>query len=145
MFFRKKIPVAPLHVHDWKTVAIDSGFHTTYEDKDARPLAHVITYKVCKDCEDRSFDVTGLDLRYGSPHKGVAKQTDLWMAGAVKSLYFTEDAEFFDPMYVPKFGIEAAMQQFKNDPAFSEMIKNHKLVEDAVGQLEVALKLSQGL
>lgn len=140
MFFNRKPP--PLPDHKWKTVAIDSGFHTTFEDSE-RKLGHVITYKVCEECGKRDFSVSALDQRGGS-HYGVQKQTDKWMAGT-KQMHFTDEIEILDQEYLPVAGIEALIQKFKDDPHFSEMIQKHKLVKDAVGELEVALKMCKDI
>ena len=100
----------------------------------------MLTYIVCKNCGKRKFEVSGLEER-GSKHSSIEKQKDKWLAGS-NSIGFTDEGEILDVSMFPTQGINNLMERFKDDKEFGKLIKNNKLVEDALGQLEVALKLS---
>ena len=117
------------------------GWHYS-KDKDTE-FDHILLYKVCTECNERSMgydDPTTHGKDYAiAGNDSVAKARTFWIeAGMIKT---TKKIDFLDKSYAPAAGIEQLIASFKKDKEFSALIEDHKMVDDALGQLEVAVKL----
>jgi len=131
--------------HKWHTVAIDSGIEWYYKRDPQTSFSHILLYQVCSCCGERRME-------YDDPTEGgrsyakegnttVAKLRSKWIhASYIRSPKDPKEITYVDPEYAPLRGFEEWAKAFKKDDEMSELLK-HKMVEDALGQLEVAVKL----
>lgn len=132
--------------HDIKTVAIDTGYVWKYKIAPDKKYSHIVEFGVCKRCNKRFIeyrDATEEGRSYAkNGHEDVAITRAKWLSGGS----LTEDGrtkyvDFFDTSYAPNHGVDQWLDAFKNDEEFGKLIKENKLVDDALGQLEVAVKM----
>lgn len=63
----------------------------------------------------------------------------------IKKHFDTVQTEWIDPTYARLAGFEEYISAMKKDEKFKDLLANHPMVDDALGQLEVAIKLSLNL
>lgn len=128
--------------HKWETVAIDTSLSWHYVRDPDRSFDHILLYQVCKHCGERQMDYddpTEDGIKYAKEQSTlVAKIRSKWVrAGIIPD---RDRIEYVDPSYAPMRGFEKIVGQLKRDPEFKDLLKN-KMIDDALGQLEVAVKL----
>lgn len=137
--------------HDMKTIAIDTrhGWQSTNRitDETKDNGQHIVVYSVCSRCGKREMkydDATEPGREYAeNGHSGVAKVRAIWLGGGPITTKVSKKITWIDPSYAPLGGFEPYLAAMKNDPELKDMMKDHKMVDDALGQLEVAIKLCQ--
>lgn len=132
--------------HDWATVAIDNthGWHRTVAGEKVFDGQHTIVFQVCKKTGKRRIyadDATEMGRKFAmEKHCDVARQRTIWVEGGRIDHYDPDKIVFVDQSYAPLNGFEDVIRNLKSDPDFEDLLKN-KMVDDALGQLEVAIKL----
>lgn len=152
--FKKKTQSSnpkPCRTHDYATVAFDSSFHTRYTDSNYKDEHHIKWLK-CRVCGHRSFDRDG-----AYKHAGVEQVRNRWIENNMITLtdkgdvYHKHDYQVIDRGqnwktygFQPLIGVEQHLHNLENDSEFEKLLEN-QMVRDAFGQLQVAVKLHQGL
>ena len=131
--------------HKWRTVAIDTSVSWKYVAKPDSSYDHILLYQVCDRCGGRQMDYddpTEEGKNYAMKgNDAVAYLRSKWIhAGFIRAPKNPMDITFVDPKYAPLRGFEEWAKWFKRDPEMAALIKN-QMVDDALGQLEVAIKL----
>lgn len=134
--------------HDWKTVAIDTtnGWsRTDLTTKDVLYKAdHIIKFLVCKNCGKRSIisdDAKADGRKFAMEgHSEIAIQRAIWEETGKITGYRNDSITWVDKSYAPLKGFEEIINSLKKDPEFKDMLQ-HQMIDDALGQLEVAVKL----
>jgi hypothetical protein len=134
--------------HNWITVAIDTsnGWRKLGPDKEVLYNAdHIIEFMCCKTCGARKIgasDATeeGIDFAL-TRNKSVALQRTIWEASGKITGYDDDCITWVDSSYAPLGSIDDYINAIKKDKDFKELMKSHSMVDDAMGQLEVAIKL----
>jgi hypothetical protein len=99
----------------------------------------------CKRCGARKIgasDATedGADFAL-TRHNGIALQRTIWEASGKITGYLDDCITWVDSSYAPLGSVDAHINAMKNDKDFKELMKSHSMVDDAMEQLEVAIKL----
>jgi hypothetical protein len=131
--------------HKWRTVAIDTSCQWFFTANPDKPRDHILLYQICDRCGSRQMEYDDAEIEgrnYAvSGNSSVAERRSKWIRGGVivtpKNL---ADITYVDPNYAPLRGYEQWVNGFKKDPEMAELLK-HQMVDDALGQLEVAIKL----
>ena len=142
-FFKKQ------HRHVWRTVLIDTSQGYTVTDpytSEVSEFEHILLYQVCDGCGGRQFaydDAKENAREYAkTKHSGVALKRTKWVQGGIIVPSSTSKPyTFIDPSYAPLKGFEEWAKAFSNDPEMKKLIQDNQMVDDAFGQLEVAVKL----
>jgi hypothetical protein len=136
------------HTHKWSTVAIDTtnGFHTLDKDSGSPKTTanHIIKFQQCG-CGQRQIDAAdaterGRDFALNE-HSDIALQRTIWEESGKITGYTGTSIVWVDPAFAPLGGFESYLTAMKNDPALVALLKEHSMVDDALGQFEVAIKL----
>lgn len=129
--------------HRWKTVAIDTGHEWFYAKDPDKSFDHIVLFQVCINCGKRHMDYEDPSVEGKSyaikGHSGIAKVRSHWLNGG--ELKPSDKIEYLDTSFAPDSGVEQLINKIKKDKVFGPLIKDHKMVDDALGQLEVAVKL----
>lgn len=138
----------PCQHKKYNTVAFDSSYNTTHKAMDGHESTHYhhLYWLKCNECGHRKFDKGS-----ANQHSGVEMSRLRWIeqnivSGADKLDVYDEDYVATNPKdttylkYKPVIGVGKILKTLKTDVEFKELHK-HQLVEDALGQLEVAIKL----
>lgn len=131
--------------HKWRTVAIDTSCSWHYKVTPDKSVDHILLFQVCDKCNERQmeYDDTSDEGRSYAikGNDSVARLRSKWIHGGIiyppKNL---ADITYIDPSYAPLRGFEEWAKRFNRDPEMKELL-THKLVDDAFGQLVVAVKL----
>jgi hypothetical protein len=134
--------------HKWTIVAIDTsnGWRRLGKDKEVVFNAdHIIEFMCCKVCGDRKIDASdatedGVEFAL-TRNNSVALQRTIWEASGKITGYNGDCITWIDPSYAPLGSVDDYITAIKNDENFKELMKSHSMVDDAMGQLEVAIKL----
>ena len=134
--------------HKWTTVAIDTsnGWTSQRRNSDVKIEAdHIIEFMCCKRCGARKIgasDATddGADFAL-TRNNAVALQRSIWEASGKITGYVSQCITWVDSSYAPLGSVDANIKAMKNDKDFKELMKSHSMVDDAMEQLEVAIKL----
>lgn len=131
--------------HDWNTVAIDTSHGWLFVNNPTEKSNHILLYQVCKNCGKRQMeydDPTEKGRTYAiGGNDTVAKSRSLWIhSGEIRVPKKSENITFIDPAYAPLGDFEHWLRSIRADPALADMLQE-KMVDDALGQLEVAVKL----
>jgi hypothetical protein len=133
--------------HAWRTVLIDTSegcsVATPGENENIR---HILLYQICNNCGVRQFkydDPREVTQQFAkNKNSEVALKRTKWIeAGIIDAASNLEYMTFIDPSYAPLRGFEEWAKAFATDPEMCALVKNHSMVDDALGQLEVAVKL----
>jgi len=134
--------------HLWDTIAIDTsnGWHKL--DKKSREETfksdHIIKFQKCHNCGKRRIeaaDATQEGRTFAlERHCDVALQATIWEEAGQITGYNDKNIVWVDTSYAPMRGFENFIKNLKKDPEFKELLKN-QIIDDALGQLEVAVKL----
>ena len=138
---------APWHKHRWTTVAIDTSNGWTTTDRITRKTdeyQHIIEFQHCQ-CGARRIDaVDALEAGRNfalNKHSDVALQAAIWIASGNITKYHATHITWIDPAFAPLGGFEKYLVAMKKDPELKKLLKEHSMVDDALGQFEVAVKL----
>jgi hypothetical protein len=123
--------------HEWRTVAYDGSFNTTYTDSN-RVVYHKAKWQKCKHCDSKSFDIDG-----AINHRGIEHVRLVWQEqGRVhisKNGYVydenyqqvfngqtakTDPGGFLMYEYQPVTGIRRLLDAVEADTEFVELAKN---------------------
>ena len=134
--------------HDWKTVAIDTTHGWMRKNRKSGEKTfeaqHIIKFVVCKHCGKREIqadDPTADGRSYAlNGHEDVGIVRAVWEETGKVTRFNAKDITWVDPSYAPLQGFEKIIDALKKDPEFKELLSN-QMVDDALGQLEVAVKL----
>ncbi|SRR6056297_3833 len=132
--------------HKWKTVAIDTGSVTWhYAVNSGKAFPHILVYQECEHCGARQMEYDdALDEGKTYARNGnsiVAKMRSIWIhSGDIPMPHNKKHIKFIDPKYAPLGDFEKWARAIKTDPEMEPMLKN-QMIDDALGQLEVAVKL----
>lgn len=129
--------------HLWKTVAIDYesyGWHKVVNPD--KTFDHIVRFLVCEKCGERSmaYDDPTIEGRdFAENHSNnIAKTRSKWIhSGVIRN---SDAVQFCDPSYAPLGDFEKWIQQLKEDPDMQDLLQQ-PMIDDALGQLEVAVKL----
>jgi len=130
----------------WRTVAIDTSHGWTRKVNDEKVFEgqHIILFQICDRTGERRIiadDATEEGRKFAMErHCDVALQRSKWVIAGVISHFDPASIDFLDHKYAPLRGWENVIKALKRDPEFKEMLK-HQMIDDALGQLEVAAKL----
>ena len=146
------------HRHHISVVAFDPGYHTKFTDTDDI-LTHHLEFQKCAACgENRCVVINDGFPAYhkasAKKHSSIALAVHLWkekneLQLSKEATVFCDDYETNTPLpkdvriwkYKPLTGIDKILKTLANDKEFSELASKHQMVDDAFGQLEVAVKL----
>jgi hypothetical protein len=137
------------HRHKWKTVAIDTSHGCSKVDlmtqkASSEYMPHIIKFQHCA-CGERKIeadDADSLNREYAMKHHtNIALQRTLWEESGKITNYDDEKITWIDPTFAPLGGFEAYLKAMKADPELQQMLTDHTMVDDALGQFEVAVKL----
>lgn len=139
--------------HKWRTVAIDTsnGWRriNTITQETLKEYDHIICFLVCDSCGARSLraddpdsDSVNFAMTKSDP---VALQRIIWVESGKVTGYNPKNITWIDPKYAPLMGFEPHLIAMKNDSEISKIMDKHLLVKDAFEQLEIAIKLHQGI
>ena len=139
-FFRKET---------WRTVAIDSRVTWHYIKDPDRNFEHVLVYQINDRTGERRMiydDASDTGREYAEKgNDTVAKMRSKWIhAGTIipPGPNIEDKVTYIDPAYAPYGSMQKYIDMMKRDPAVQDML-NEKMIDDAFGQLEVAIKLIQ--
>jgi hypothetical protein len=136
------------HTHKWKTAAIDTsnGFHTinSRTGKPDKASSHIIKFQYCS-CGDRQIvadDPTEQGRIFAlNRNDAVALQRAIWEESGKITGFVVADITWIDPVYAPLGGFEEYIKAMKSDQGLTTLLKEHPMVDDALEQFEVAIKL----
>lgn len=131
----------------WDTVAVYTGFSWSESANLERSTEHIILFQKCIRCNRRRFE-------YDDPtHQGrhfaesgsipVALARTQWVHAGKIEITQPDKMTYIDPSLAPLRGFENWLEAIKNDPAMNTLVEDSQLVKDALGQLEVAIMISQ--
>lgn len=134
------------HQHKWRTVAIDVSVTWHYKADPSNEYPHILLFQICDECGERRLDYddpTEQGKSYAMHGSNtVAKLRSKWIHGGIINAPADDrKIEWLDPSFAPLRGFEKWVKAFKRDPKMKELLENHQMVDDALGQLEVAIKL----
>lgn len=135
-----------LKLHKWKVVAIDYSFSWKGVYTDSKDN-HVLVYEVCERtgqrrayCDDKDESAK----KFGENRTDIERVKQLWIhKGKIKQPKDDKDIEWFDGDYAPLGVFNDLMTDIQNNSEIQELRDQHKLVDDAINQLDVAIKLSR--
>jgi len=136
--------------HDWKNVAYDCGFNTTYTDTQ-RTEYHDVYWTKCKLCGERGFDRPRDSLNHKSLTKAKMRWIELDMITGTKEIeVYDENYQLYNQSsniykFQPMTGTQRILKYLKNDSEFKDLCNNHKMIKDAFGELETAVKLHENI
>lgn len=132
--------------HKWKTVAIDTGSVTWHYVRDPdRSFEHILLYQECERCGERQMDYDDAHeagRKYAAEGSdAVARMRSIWIhSGDIPVPHNSDKLKYIDPKYAPHGSFEKWLRALKVDPSMEDLLKQ-QMVDDALGQLEVAVKL----
>lgn len=129
--------------HKWATVAIDERFGWARRNDPNVGGQHIVRYIKCTKCGERSMAYDDTDksaAEYAEKeHSDVASARVAWIhAGTIEP--HKNRIKWVDKSYAPLSGFDSWLTALKKDPAMKELLEQ-SMVDDALGQLEVAVKL----
>jgi len=131
--------------HSWRTVAIDTSISWCFLIKPDDNIPHVLLYQVCERCQARQMDyddATDDGVKYArAGNTSVATLRSKWIhANIIRPPKNPNNIIYVDPNYAPLRGFENWLKALQRDPEMKSMLQQ-QMVDDALGQLEVAIKL----
>jgi hypothetical protein len=128
--------------HKWATIAIDERFGWSQRDG-SKSGQHIVRYIKCSKCGERDMaydDVDKSAADYAEKHHSdVASARVEWIhAGTIEP--HKSRIKWVDKSYAPLSGFDSWLTGLKQDPAMKDLLAQ-SMVDDALGQLEVAIKL----
>ena len=133
----------------WRTVAIDTRISWHFVKDPDREYDHVLVYQVNDKTGKRRMiyeDANEQGREYAEKGSDpVAKMRSKWVhAGLILPSKPGDENKitYADPSYAPYGSMQKYIDVMKRDPAVQDMLKE-QMVDDAFGQLEVAIKLVQ--
>jgi hypothetical protein len=135
--------------HNWITVAIDTSNGWTKTSPKTNKITfsenHIIKFMCCKNCGGRSImavDANPDGVAFAmKEHNGIALQRAIWEDTGKITGYLDDKINWVDSSYAPLRSVDAHINAIKKDKDFKELMKSHSMVDDAMEQLEVAIKL----
>lgn len=133
--------------HRWRTVAIDTRYGWYFVRNPDKVFDHILLYQICDKCKERrvSYDGPTEEGRKYAEFKNdsVALCRSIWIhKGTIHNAEKgSSHITYIDTAYAPLAAFEDYIKQMRTNPEISQMIKDHQMVSDALGQLEVAVKL----
>jgi len=132
---------------DWTTDVLDNrwGWEKTSLDGSSTQGKHNVVLMSCRKCGGRRIDCIDQDPKLNdfalTEHSGINLVRLLWIEkgevwGEADSKYLL----YLNKDLAPMGGFEQVIKELKSDPEFTELLSN-QMVDDALGQLEVAVKL----
>jgi len=136
--------------HHMSTVAIDTshGWQRANgaDGKFVDQGQHTLLYRKCSRCNyrDMIYDDATADGRDFAEHRhsDVAISRTKWIQAGVITGYDDDKILFVDQKYAPLGDFDSLIRELRNNPKYKSQLKQHSMIEDALGQLEVAIKLS---
>jgi hypothetical protein len=147
------------HKHKWQVVAFDTGYCSTYADRpDLGKVYHQVSFQQCR-CGERRMviELDGSGQGSASRHKALNQAKHLW--AVVGELQLSNEADVYDPdyqmisnpqqdvrvwRYKPVTEIDKILNMLRNTEEWKNLSK-HQMVDDALGELETAIKLHEGI
>lgn len=133
----------------WRTVAIDTRFNWHYIKNPNITFDHVLVYQINDSTGERRLvyeDATEQGRLYAEKgNSSVAKARSRWIHGGMifpPTPGNQNKVTYIDPTYAPLGSMQKYFDMMKKDPAVKDLLKE-QMVDDALGQLEVAVKLTQ--
>lgn len=133
----------------WRTVAIDTRVSWRFVKDPTREFEHVLVYQINDVTGERRMtydDASEEGREYAEKiSDAVAKLRSKWIHGGIilpPDSINTDNVTYIDPAYAPLGSMQKYIDMIKRDPEVAEML-NHQMVDNAFGQLEVAIKLTQ--
>jgi hypothetical protein len=137
------------HKHKWTTVAIDTSNGYTSRNKHdpddkGTGFAHIIKFMKCS-CGARKIeadDPTKMGREFAmEQHIDIGLQRTIWVESGEITGYDQDKITWVDTAYAPLRGFEKHLSAMKADPELKDLLSKHSMVYDALGELEVAIKL----
>jgi hypothetical protein len=133
----------------WRTVAVDTRASWHFVKDPDREFEHVLVYQINDKTGERRMtydDASDHGREYAEKgNDAVAKMRSKWVhAGLIIPPKSGDENKvtYIDPAYAPYGSMQKYIEMMKRDPAVQDML-DEKMIDDAFGQLEVAIKLTQ--
>lgn len=133
----------------WRTVAIDTRRSWHYKADPETKYHHILVYQINDLTGERrmTYDDANEEGRTYAENGNstVAKMRSKWVhAGLITPPRTDEENKvtYIDPAYAPFGDLQKYIDVMKRDPAVQDMLEE-QMIDDAFGQLEVAIKLTQ--
>jgi hypothetical protein len=133
--------------HDWRTVAIDTsnGWTLTNHEKVKTTALHTVIFSKCAKCHARKIIANDVELNdkvyVATKNRAIELQRTIWEEANRVTGYVQSQIVWVDTSYAPLGSVDQYINAIKDDENFKELIKSHSMVDDAMGQLEVAIKI----
>ena len=128
--------------HKWNTVAIDERFGWK-SNSGSNSGMHIVRYTECAKCGERGIeydDPEDHSRKYAREgHSDVASARVAWIHGGYIEPH-SKALLWVDKTRAPLQGFESWLKALKSDPSMKDLL-SQSMVDDALGQLEVAVKL----